>query len=194
MAPLWERLLTSVPFAAFQLGLLAVLSAAGVRGGLPFQALVTLLLASTLTIAWKRRPYDRARLGFLLVHAGPALILAGLCGPSWAVRPGLACLAVGLPWMFYLKPVLKPKKDKVPRPAWERFTLQGTRILFLAFGAALVAPALRKEPPAPWLLGSWLALAVALHLHHVKALKGAKAQLAGLVGWGLCLAAFLWSR
>jgi len=189
-----ERLLASVTSAAVQLALLAALWAGGIRGGLTFRLLVTVLLGSTLFIAWRRRPYDRARLGFLLTHLGPALLLAGLAGPRWAVVPGLACLAVGIPWMFWIKPLLRPKKDKAPPPAWERLTLQGTRTLFLACGAALAVPALRKGAPAPWLLASWLILAVALHLHHVKALKGRKAQVAGLAGWVLCMAAFLTLR
>jgi hypothetical protein len=180
-----------VSLAALQLALLAALAAAGIRGGLAFQALVSLLFVCTLAVAWKRRPYDRARTGFLLVHLGPALTLVGLAGPRWAVAPGLACLAVGIPWMFWLKPILKPKKDKAPRPAWERFTLNGTRVLFLAGGAALVAPALHRLPAPPWLLSSWLILAVSLHLHHVPSMKGARAQVAGLAGWGLCVAAYL---
>ncbi|BDU73496.1 hypothetical protein [Mesoterricola silvestris] len=186
-----RRILTSVAGAAAQLALLAALAAGGIRDGLGFWILVAALLVCTLAVAWTRRPYDRARLGFLLAHLGPALLLAGLWGPAWAVIPGLACLAIGIPWMFWIKPLLKARKDKAAPPAWERLTLQGTRVLFLASGAGLALPALRREAPAPWLLASWLVLAVALHLHHVKALKGPRAQAAGLVSWALCLAAFL---
>ncbi len=185
---------TSVTSAAVQLALLAALCAAGIRDGLPFQVLVAVLAISSVAIAWKRRPYDRARVGFLLVHTGPMLLLAGLAGPRWAAAPGLAFLAVGIPWMFWVKPLLKPRKDKAAPPGWERFTLQGTRILFLAAGASLVLPALRRDAPAPWLLASWLTLGVALHLHHVKALKGPRAQVAGLASWALCLVAFLTLR
>lgn len=186
--------LTSVTSAAVQLALLAALCAAGIRDGMPFRVLVAAIALSALTIAWKRWPYDRARAGFPLVHAGPVLLLAGLAGPRWAAVPGLAFLAVGIPWMFWIKPLLKSRKDKAAPPAWERLTLQGTRILFLASGTALVPPALRRDAPAPWLLASWLTLGVALHLHHVKALKGPRAQVAGLASWALCLAAFLFLR
>jgi len=191
VTPGWPRFLTSVPFAALQLGALACVCAAGPARWLwPLVALLGLLLASTLTTAWQRRPYDRARMGFLLVHVGPALVCAGLPTSRWVLALGLACLALGCPWMFYLKPLLK-KKDKGPAPLWQRLTLQGTRLLFLGLGALLLAPALCGLTPARWLLASWLILAVALHIHHVKAMKGFRAQLAGLAAWALCAAAYL---
>jgi hypothetical protein len=191
VTPGWPRFLTSVAFAAFQLGGLACVCAAGpARWQRPLTALLGVLLACTLTTAWQRRPYDRARLGFLLVHVGPALVLAGLLTSRWVTGLGLACLALGCPWMFYLKPLLK-KKDKGLVPPWQRLTLQGTRILFLGAGALLIAPALRGLLPPRWLLVSWLILAVALHLHHVKAMKGFRAQVAGLAAWALCFASYL---
>lgn len=188
--------LTSVPFAALQLGLLAILAFARAATGFPGRgpflcALLWLLAASTLGTAWSRRPYDRARMGFLLVHVSPALILLGLAGPRWLAGLGMAALTLGCPWMFYLKPLLKGKKAGLPPPAWERGVLQGTRILFLATGAVAAAPLAAGGAPSPWALVSWLILAVALHAHHVKGWKGPKAQFAGLVGWGLCLAAYL---
>jgi hypothetical protein len=78
------RLFTSVRFAVAQGGFLAaaVLLATALRaGGLPrrlwFCALLAVLAAAMLTVTWKRRPYDLARAGFLLVHVAPALVLAG---------------------------------------------------------------------------------------------------------------------
>jgi hypothetical protein len=190
--------LVSTPFAALQFALLAAIILDAFRSGVPLflfpQPLLTLqwlLVLSALAVAWNRWPYDRARTGFLLVHAAPALILLGSFGPRWALVPGLLCLALGLPWMFYLKPRLKAKKAGPQPPAWERATLQGTRILFMAAGAGLAVQVLRGTSTAPWLLVSWPLLALALHLHHVKAWKGWKAQVAGLAAWGLSLAVFL---
>jgi hypothetical protein len=185
------RILTSVGFAAAQLALIAVIAVAGTRWFPVLGVLVPFLCLCALTVAWNRRPYDRARLGFLLVHLSPALIVLGLLGPRWVAWPAILCLALGLPWMFWLKPLLKAKKPGPRPPAWERFTLQGTRILFLGAGALLVAPFLKRTAPPLWVPASWLLLAVALHLHHVKAWKGRRAQLAGLAAWGLCLAAYL---
>jgi len=95
------RLLTSVRFAVTQ-GLFlaaAVLGAAlagpGILRGLWFCALLALLALSMLTVSWKRRPYDLARTGFLLVHVAPALILLGaLWGRCAGVR-ARAVLRVG---------------------------------------------------------------------------------------------------
>jgi len=189
-----KGLLTSVGFASLQIAVLAALAALwaatghpALRLGLPLAAL---LCASMLTTAWARFPYDRARMGFLLVHAGLPLALLGLLTFRPVLFLGLACLALGGPWMFYLKPLLKAKKESAPRPAWERFTLQGTRILFLATGAAMVV----WTPLRPWTLVSWLLLALALHLHHLKAWKGQRAQIAGLAAWGLGLCAYLCLR
>jgi hypothetical protein len=42
-----------------------------------FSALLALLALSMLAVAWKRRPYPMAKLGFLLVHAAPTLVFAG---------------------------------------------------------------------------------------------------------------------
>jgi hypothetical protein len=69
-----------------------------------------------LTVTWKRRPYDLARAGFLLVHTAPSMILLGalwgrLQGQgSWLVRIGCASLLLGSAWMFYLKPPLKRRQ------------------------------------------------------------------------------------
>ena len=177
--------------AALQLALIAVVSLPAVRFFPALGVLVPLLCLCALTVAWNRRPYDRARLGFLLVHLAPALIVLGLLGPRWAAWPAVVFLALGLPWMFWLKPLLKAKKPGPKPPAWERFTLQGSRVLFLGAGALLVRPLLTRTAPPAWAVASWLTLAVALHLHHVKAWKGRRAQLAGLAAWGLSLAAYL---
>jgi len=183
-----KGLLTSVPLATLQLGLLATLAC---TWRTPLPLCLALLGAAMLTVAWSRRPYDRARLGFLLVHGGGPLLALGLWGPRWLAALGLACLALGLPWMFYLKPLLKARKEGAPRPAWERATLQGTRLLFLGLGAALVPPALGRAPLQPWMLAAWLLLAGALHVHHIKAWKGRRAQFAGLAAWGLGGALYL---
>ena len=52
-----------------------------------FYALMLSLSVSTLLVAWKRRPYPLPKVGFLLVHIAPALILAGgLIGKYGFVR------------------------------------------------------------------------------------------------------------
>jgi len=52
-----------------------------------FYGLMLLISLSTLLVAWKRRPYPLPRLGFLLVHIAPTLILAGgLVGKYGFVR------------------------------------------------------------------------------------------------------------
>lgn len=89
------RLLTSLPFALAQIGTLALAAAAAVAverwpalGGplgwaaRPFdrcgiQALLALLAVSALAVAWQRRPYRPARLGFLLVHLAPCVLALG---------------------------------------------------------------------------------------------------------------------
>ena len=185
--------LTGAPFGALLLAALGVLAWAR-PGGSPWNAIVPALLVilclAMAAAVWKRRPYDRARLGFLLVHLGPALILLGSLGSPWVAALGLAALALGLPWMFYLKPLLR-KKEGIKPPAWQRLTLQGTRILFLATGALLVRPILARAWPPRWALAAWVILALALHLHHTKGWKGRRAQLAGLAAWGLGLGAYL---
>jgi hypothetical protein len=125
-------LFTSVRFAVTQgaflvaavaLGMAATRAGgpAALRGGqvlrsLWFCALLAVLAASMLTVTWKRRPYDLARTGFLLVHTAPTLILLGalwerLQGPGlWLVRIGCASLLLGSAWMFYLKPPLKRRQ------------------------------------------------------------------------------------
>lgn len=42
-----------------------------------FLALLALLSLSMLAVAWKRRPYSLAKIGFLLVHTAPTLVLIG---------------------------------------------------------------------------------------------------------------------
>ncbi|HJU82687.1 MAG TPA: cytochrome c biogenesis protein ResB [Holophagaceae bacterium] len=52
-----------------------------------FSGLLLLIAASTLAVAWKRRPYPAHRLGFLMVHLAPSVILlGGLWGRFAAVR------------------------------------------------------------------------------------------------------------
>jgi len=191
-------ILTSVPFAVLQLGTLAGLAVLHAVTGLPaiplgrpLPALLALLGASMVVTAWKRGAYDRARAGFLLVHGAPVLLLPALLGPPWAAAGGLAALALGSAWMFWLKPLLKAPKDKTPPPRWQRWVLQGTRILFLTAGAPLLLAAFRGANPPRGPLAAWLLLAVALHAHHVKPWKGQAAQLAGLAAWALGLGACL---
>jgi hypothetical protein len=121
-APRWMfDLLTSVRFALTQGGFLiaAVLAARAVEvwHSLWFCALLASMDASMLAVAWKRRPYDLARAGFLLVHTAPSLVLLGAlweCAFPAARQPGLWLIGtgcggflLGCAWMFYLKPVLK---------------------------------------------------------------------------------------
>ena len=183
-------LLASLPGAAFQFLVLLGLIWAGTGWTLLVRILLGLLCAATLATAWQRRPYDAARLGFLLTHLGPTLVLLGLVVSRWVALAGLACLALGVPWMFYLKPRLRKKPDKVPAPVWQRFTLQGTRILFLACGVRLAVPVAQGTRPPAWALAAGIGLALALHLHHLKGWKGRRAQLAGLAAWALGGAAF----
>jgi hypothetical protein len=76
-------LLTSVRFAVTQgvflcaAALLAMATGPELYGSLGFCALLAVLAASMLAVTWKRRPYDFPRLGFLLVHTAPALVLLG---------------------------------------------------------------------------------------------------------------------
>lgn len=185
------KALTSVGLAAVLLVLCAGITLAGVRWFPILGVLVPFLCLCALTVAWSRRPYDRARAGFLLVHLAPALIVLGLLGPRWLAVPAVVCMGLGAPWMFWLKPLLKARKPGPRPPAWERLTLQGTRVFFLGMGALLVAPLLTRTAPPLWAVAAWLLLAAALHLHHAKGWKGRKAQLAGLAAWGLSLAAYL---
>jgi len=120
------QLLTSVRFAVAQGGVLiaaVLLSMAAERWNGPapvqgaqvfrslwFCALLAVLAASTLAVTWKRRPYPPSRLGFLLVHVAPSLVLLGVLGGRWLVQAGFASLLLGCAWMFYLKPVLKRRE------------------------------------------------------------------------------------
>lgn len=187
-------LATAVPFAVLQIGLLAsALAAGGPRGplgGQVLRALAWLLAASAFAVAWQRRPRDWARAGFFLAHAAPAFLLAGLWARSRTLAGlGIALLALGAAWMFYLKPLLKAPKPGPQAPAWQRWTLRTTRILFLAAGAAFLATLARA--PRWNLLAAWLVLAAALHLHHVKTWKGPRAQWAGLAAWAIGLGLLL---
>ncbi len=98
----WGRrlsdLLTSLSFAVSQVSFLALGVAVGVAlpqdpsrypraqafgladpfHSLWFTALFALLAISMLAVAWKRRPYPLARVGFLMVHAAPAVALVGV--------------------------------------------------------------------------------------------------------------------
>ena len=120
VAPGWLfSLLTSVRFALTQGAfLIAAALLPGTEGlrSLWFCALLALLSASMLAVTWKRRPYDLARAGFLLVHTAPTLVLlgalwnrfAGAGAPGlWLIETGCAGFLLGCAWMFYLKPVLK---------------------------------------------------------------------------------------
>jgi hypothetical protein len=77
-------LFTSIRFAVTQGCFLAAAVLAGTLAArdvfhrLWFTSLLAVLAASMLTVTWKRRPYTPARLGFLLVHVAPALVLTGL--------------------------------------------------------------------------------------------------------------------
>lgn len=89
------RLLTGLPFALAQIATLLLVSLAAFAAGrwpgppgalnwaatpwerLGVQALLALLALSTLAVAWKRRPYRPSRLGFLMVHLAPSLLLLG---------------------------------------------------------------------------------------------------------------------
>jgi len=77
-------LFTSIRFAVTQgcflaaAVLLATLAARDIVHRLWFTSLLAVLATSMLTVTWKRRPYTPARLGFLLVHVAPALVLTGL--------------------------------------------------------------------------------------------------------------------
>jgi len=52
-----------------------------------FLALFALLALSMVAVAWKRRPYSLAKVGFLLVHTAPVLVLVGgLWGQFAGVR------------------------------------------------------------------------------------------------------------
>ncbi|MDR3673447.1 MAG: hypothetical protein P4L36_21560 [Holophaga sp.] len=127
------RLFTSVRFAVTQGAFLCAAVALGLAanriGGpgrgeavflsLWFCALLAVLAASMLAVTWKRRPYTLARLGFLLVHVAPSLILLGTLGQRlaapagfWLVQAGGACLVIGCAWMFYLKPWLKRRESR----------------------------------------------------------------------------------
>jgi len=120
------RLFTSVRFAVTQglflagAALLGLAGAGDLPGRLWFCALLAVLAAAMLTITWKRRPYPPSRVGFLLVHTAPSLILLGAlwtrlggiparAGPL-LVQAGFAALLAGIAWMFYLKPALKRRE------------------------------------------------------------------------------------
>jgi hypothetical protein len=77
--------------------------------------LLALLTAGTLAVVWKRRPYPWSRVGFLLAHGAPFLVLLGLwearrSGLAWLAWTGSLCLLAGCAWMFYLKPPLKRRE------------------------------------------------------------------------------------
>jgi hypothetical protein len=127
-----RRLLVSVPFAVTQGCVLTAAALPGLLarwlpglppgwpfGTLPFAALLALLAASALAVAWQRRPYPWSRVGFLITHLAPTVVLTGLLwgalpGAAAAgralARAGLALLLAGAAWMFYLKPALKRRE------------------------------------------------------------------------------------
>lgn len=64
-----------------------VLQVGDVFHSLWFLALLALLSLSMLTVAWKRRPYSLAKIGFLLVHTAPTLVfIGGLWGQVAGVK------------------------------------------------------------------------------------------------------------
>jgi hypothetical protein len=77
------RLFTSVRFAVTQGLFLVAAALLGLAGAddpprrLWFCALLAVLAAAMLTVTWKRRPYPWSRVGFLLVHTAPSLVLLG---------------------------------------------------------------------------------------------------------------------
>lgn len=91
------RLLTSVRFAVAQgvllVGATLVAALAAAPGQAPgagapwpaqhpcdrlwFSALLALLAVSALAVTWKRRPFNLTRMGFLLVHLAPSVVLLG---------------------------------------------------------------------------------------------------------------------
>ncbi len=90
----FSALLTSLSFAISQILFMGLVVALGtfvprnqpwaqalqvgdVFHSLRFLALLALLSLSMLAVAWKRRPYSLARIGFLLVHTAPTLVLIG---------------------------------------------------------------------------------------------------------------------
>ena len=104
---------------------LALTSVTEVWRSLWFCALLAVLAASMLTVTWKRRPYPPSRLGFLMVHVAPSLVLLGILwerlggprAPSLRlIQTGFASLLLGSAWMFYLKPWLKRREAKGTRP------------------------------------------------------------------------------
>lgn len=181
--PVLRRLLrsfTSVSFAVVQTACLALaVLGAALFGSSPFARLgfgilLTILAGSTLGVVWQRRPYPGSRIGFLLVHGAPALILGGALwtgchgGRFGLALAGTGCgaLLVGSAWMFYLKPPLKRREAarKAPAPA-PAATLgprsgraQGQAILGLAFAAAALLGGVffalegTRQPglPGPW--------------------------------------------
>ena len=124
-------LFTSVRFAVTQgafliaAAALALTSVKEVWRSLWLCALLSVLAASMLTVTWKRRPYPPSRLGFLMVHVAPSLVLLGILwerlggprAPSLRlIQTGFASLLLGSAWMFYLKPWLKRREAKGTRP------------------------------------------------------------------------------
>jgi hypothetical protein len=117
-----------VGLAVALLGALALAAAAsGLLPGLAYGLgpLLALLTAGTLAVVWKRRPYPWSRVGFLLAHVAPFLVLLGLwearhSGLAWLAWTGGLCLLAGCAWMFYLKPPLKRREaartERPPSP------------------------------------------------------------------------------
>ncbi|HJW08391.1 MAG TPA: cytochrome c biogenesis protein ResB [Holophagaceae bacterium] len=62
-----------------------------------FSGLLLLIAVSTLAVAWKKRPYPMHRVGFLLVHLAPTLILLGGLWGRFAGTRAFARLRVGEP-------------------------------------------------------------------------------------------------
>ena len=80
--------------------------------------------------------------------------------------------------------------------------LRWARVAFLALGGALAASVWTglggggwpARPGEAWGLFAWLVCFAVLHIHRVKAYKGARTAAAGVLGWALAALAWLVTR
>jgi hypothetical protein len=128
--------------------------------------LVAVLTGATLAVAWKRRPYPWSRVGFLLVHGAPVLVvLGGALGAAWPFWTGFLCLLAGCAWMFYLKPPLKRREAARTGPPPSPLSLllepEARRRRLAVLAAALLLAALAAALGRAWDLpsrpGAWRA-------------------------------------
>ena len=154
-------------------GLLGALAlTAGFPALLPGSSLLLgLLTVATLAVAWKRRPYPWSRVGFLLVHVAPLLVvLGGALGAPAAAWTGILCLLAGCAWMFYLKPPLKRREAARTGPPPSPLSLllepEARRRRLATLAAALLLAALAGGVGRAWGLpfrpGAWRACQIAL--------------------------------